>query len=285
MFITPKKYFQKSREQKFAIPAFNIYNLETVLGVLRAAKKLKSPVIIAVSESNIRYAGLNAVYSTVEGIIKDIDKNLPVILHLDHGSDFNLIKDCIEVGFNSIQIDASKYKLNKNIQITKQVVEYAHKYKIFVEGELGAMQGGHGIVSGLFKGKIPLADINEIKQFIKETNIDSLAPAVGTVHGMFKNEKIDFKLLKQIRKETNKYLVLHGGSGVPVSQIKKAVKAGINKVNIGTEIKVAFTNTIRDVSIKNKNETDPRKILIPAIDKVEQVSLKVIKILNSQNKI
>lgn len=285
MFVNPKKYFEKSRKLKFAIPAFNIINLESVLGVLRAAKKLKSPVIIATSESNIKYAGLNAVYSMIEGTIKDIDKNMPVILHLDHGSDVNMIKDCINAGFSSVQIDASEFELQKNILITKKVVEYGHKKNVFVEGELGMMKGGHGKIGGKFIGQIPLVDINDVKQFVQETNIDCLAAAVGTVHGMFTNEKIHFDLLQKVKKSTDKYLVLHGASGVPDGQIKKAVKLGINKVNIGTEIKASFVGTIRDVSGKNKTETDPRKILIPAINNIQKIAERFINLLGSKGKI
>jgi len=266
---------KKAQKEGYALGAFNIYNLETALGVARAAVALGSPTI--------DYAGLKPITHIVSTIAKNEAVSVPVALHLDHGKSFKSVAECIAAGFSSVHIDASLLPFDENVSLTREVVEYAHSKSIWVQGELGAIPGGHGDI-GAKSEELPLVDPDQVEQFVKKTNVDSLAVAIGTAHGIFKNERIHFDLLAEVRKKTDIPLVLHGASGVPDNQIKKAIKMGINKINIGTAIKVAFSNAIKEAAKKNPNITDVRELLTPGIEAVQKVVERKLKLFGSVGK-
>ena len=279
-----KDIIKDSEEKGYAVGAFNVHNLETVLGVARAAVLAKSPAIIQVSEGAIKYMGLKPVTHIVSTVAKNIATQVPIALHLDHGSSFDSVFGCIKAGFTSVHIDASNLPLDENISLTKQVVEIARGKGVWVQGEVGAIVGGHGEIGSSIED-IPIAKLDEVIRFVKETNVDTIAAAIGTAHGVYKNEDIIFDLLKDIKKGTNKPFVLHGGSGVDPAKIKKAIQLGVNIINIGTDIKVAFCRTLIDVCLKNQAETDPRNLLKPTIYAVEQTVVMLMKLFGSADRV
>lgn len=284
MLVHIKEIITEAEKGGYAVGAFNIHNLESALGVAQAANHAKSPAIIQVSESTIKYMGLKPITHIVSTIAKNIAANVPIALHLDHGKSFDSIFECINAGFTSVHIDASHLPLDENINLTKHVVNVAHAKKIWVQGEVGAMIGGHGTRSKYLKN-IPIADADEVIEFVRKTGVDTIAAAIGTAHGSFENENIRFDLLKKIKEKTKKPFVLHGGSGVKEAQIRQAIKLGVNIINIGTDIKIAFCEALIKNCAKNKNETDPRILLKPTIGAVEETVMKKMKLFGSAGKI
>jgi fructose-bisphosphate aldolase, class II len=284
MLVHIKDIVKDAAKGGYALGAFNVHNFETILGVANAAVKAKSPAIIQVSEGAIKYMGLKSVTDIVSSVAKNVAVNIPIALHLDHGKSVNVVFECIKAGFTSVHIDASDLPLDKNIALTKQVVELAHQKNVWVQGEVGAMVGGHGDI-GKKKIDIPKADPVEAIKFAKDTDVDSLAAAIGTAHGVFINEDVDLKLLAIIKQATKKPFILHGGSGIEDAKIRKAIKGGVNIINIGTDIKVAFSQTLIGNCLKNRKETDPRVLLGPCIDAVEKVVMQKMKLFGSANKI
>lgn len=284
MLVHIKEIITEAEKGGYAVGAFNIHNLESALGVAQAANHAKSPAIIQVSESTIKYMGLKPITHIVSTIAKNIAANVPIALHLDHGKSFDSIFECISAGFTSVHIDASHLPLDENINLTKHVVNVAHAKKIWVQGEVGAMIGGHGTRSKYLKN-IPIADADEVIEFVRKTGVDTIAAAIGTAHGSFENENIRFDLLKKIKEKTKKPFVLHGGSGVKEAQIRQAIKLGVNIINIGTDIKIAFCEALIKNCAKNKNETDPRILLKPTIGAVEETVMKKMKLFGSAGKI
>jgi len=188
MLVHIKDIVKEAEAGKYAVGAFNVHNLESVLGVAQAALKAKSPAIIQVSEGAIRYMGIKPITHIVSTVAKNVAAKVPIALHLDHGRNFDYIFECIDSGFSSVHIDASDLPLDENIKLTKQIVELAHSKKVWVQGEIGAIIGGHGQRGGKLKG-IPLADVEEVVEFVKATNIDVISAAVGTAHGVFSCRK------------------------------------------------------------------------------------------------
>jgi fructose-bisphosphate aldolase, class II len=284
MLVHIKDIVAEAEKGGYALGAFNVHNFETILGVANAAVKAKSPAIIQVSEGAIKYMGLKPVTHIVSTVAKNVAVGVPIALHLDHGKSFSVVFECINAGFTSVHIDASALPLDENINLTKQVVELAHQKNVWVQGEVGAMVGGHGDI-GKKKIDIPKANPDDAIKFAKETNIDSLAAAIGTAHGVFINEDVDLELLALIKKATKKPFVLHGGSGIADAKIKKAIKDGVNIVNIGTDIKVAFSQTLISNCLKNRKETDPRILLGPCIEAVEKVVIQKMKLFGSAGRV
>jgi tagatose 1,6-diphosphate aldolase GatY/KbaY len=284
MLVHIKDLVKISQKKGYAIGAFNIHNIESVLGVANAAVKAKSPAIIQVSESTIKYMGLKPITHIVSTVAKNIAPRIPIALHLDHGKSFDSVFECIRAGFSSVHIDASNLPYDENIKLTKEVVRMAHRRKVWVQGEVGSIIGGHGNIAGKIEG-IPLADPKEVIDFVKQTKIDTIAAAVGTAHGVYENEDIKFGLLKEIIAKTKIPFVLHGGSGVDSRKIKKAIKMGVDIINVGSDIKIAFSQTLIKNCIKNKKETDPRNLLSPTISAVEKVVIKSMKLFGSAGKV
>lgn len=284
MLVHIKQIVNEAEKAGYAVGAFNIHNLESALGVAQAAEKAKSPAIIQVSESTIKYMGLKPITHIVSTIAKNIAARAPIALHLDHGKSFDSIFECISAGFTSVHIDASHLPLDENINLTKHVTQVAHAKKVWVQGEVGAMIGGHGSRSKILKD-IPIADLSEVVEFAKKTNIDTLAAAIGTAHGVYGNEDVKIDLLKAIKEKTKKPFVLHGGSGVSDIKIKNAIKYGVNIINIGSDIKIAFCKALIASCAVNKNETDPRILLKPTIKAVEEVVMKKMKLFGSAGRV
>jgi len=284
-----KSLVEKAEKENYAIGAFNTSNLEITLGIARAAVKLRAPVIIQVSERTIEYAGLKPITHIVETIAKNEAIDVPVVLHLDHGKKFSSVAECIEAGFTSIMIDASDLAFDENVKITKMAVDYAHKRGIWVQGELGRVfRGLDGVENDKARTEAMTAP-EEAEKFVKETDVDTLAAAVGNVHGVDKIfsgvPKLDYERLGKIKKKIGKTpLVLHGASGIKENDIKKAISLGVRIVNIDTEIRLAFTDALRNSLLKYKTEIDPRTIMEEPIAAVQKLVEEKIKIFGSENK-
>ncbi len=284
MIIHIKTILSKAQKHGYAVGAFNVHNLEAILGVVRAAQQAKSPAIIQVSEGAIKYMGLNNFVNIATDAVKNIAPKIPVAFNLDHGKDIEIFKDCLKAGFSSVHMDGSFLPLAENIKVTKAAVKEAKKYNAWVQGEVGPIMGGHGKVGGKIKN-VPIADLDDVIEFVKETKINTLAAAIGTAHGVFTNEDVIIPLLKEIKNKTKKPFVLHGGSGVDARKIRQGIKEGVNVINIGTDIKVAFSETLKETCRKNKHETDPRNLLRPTISAVEKVVLRSMKLFGSVNQV
>lgn len=282
MLVNMKDMLIKAKEEKYAVGQFNTNNLEWTIAILQVAQELNSPVIIGVSSGAAKYmCGFNVVRGMVEELIKSLNITVPVAVHLDHGDSIEVCKKAIDSGFTSVMIDASKYEYEENVRITKEVVEYARKHNVSVEAELGHVGGQEDNVNG----SILYADVKECETFVKETGVDCLAPALGSVHGPYKGEpKLGFKEMLEIKEKTNKPLVLHGGSGIPDYQIKEAISRGTCKINVNTECQQEWTKIVRDTLNSNEKVYDPRKIIGPGMEGIRKVVREKIKLFGSENK-
>ena len=259
MLVNMKDMLLKAKEEKYAVPHFNINNLEWTRFILEECENLKSPVILGVSEGASKYmGGYNVVADMVKALVQSLNITVPVALHLDHGSNFENCKKAIDAGFTSVMIDASKYELEENINITKEVVEYAKNFGVTVEAEIGHIGGEEdGITGGVL-----YADTEECIKLVDVTNIDALAPALGSCHGLYKGEpKLEFELMNEISTKTNMPLVLHGGTGIPDYQIKEAIKCGTTKINVNTELQIAWTKGVREFLCNDVKVYDRRKVI------------------------
>ncbi len=259
MLVNSKNILLKAKKEKYAVAHFNINNLEWTRYILEETNLLNVPVILGVSEGAIKYmGGVNIVSSMVKAMISDLNITNDVVLHLDHGSSFEMCKKCIDAGFTSVMIDASRLPLEENIRITKEVVNYAHKYNVTVEGEIGEIGGAE---DGL-EGKNYNAKKEDVIYYVNETNLDSVAPALGSVHGLYKGlPKLDYETMKDINNSISIPLVLHGGTGILDEQIKKSISCGIAKININTELQIAWSDAVKKYIKDNPNIYDPRKII------------------------
>ncbi len=283
MLVHIKELVKYARRGGYAVGAFNVHNLESILGVANAAVRAKSPAIIQVSEAAIKYMGLKPVTHIVSTVAKNVAAKVPIALHLDHGKSLDSVFECINSGFTSVHIDASDLPLDENIALTRRVVEIGHKKKVWVQGEVGSVVGVHSGKNGRFI--IPKAKLEEVIKFVKETEVDTIAAAVGTAHGIHRNEDIDFVLLRGIKSKVKKPFVFHGASGISDKKIKKAIKAGVNIINIGTDIKRVFCKTLIHNCLKNRKETDPRNLMSPTIKAVEEVVVVKMKLFGSAGQI
>jgi len=297
--------YKPANEQKYAIGQFNVNNLEFIQSTLEAAAEMKSPIILAASTSAIKYAGFDYLVSIVRTGASKI--SVPVALHLDHGASIEDARKCIDGGFTSVMIDASHQPFEENIRITKEVVKLAHPKNIAVEAELGRLGGIEDNVSVSEKEAI-LTDPAQAVQFVKETGCDALAVAVGTSHGAYKfkgEAKLAFDRIDEIKKRVKMPLVLHGASGVgrelldkaqkygaklpgakgvPDEAYKKAIALGINKINIDTDLRLAWVGAVREALTIKPEEFDPRKILGPAREAVKKVVIEKMKLFGSAGK-
>ncbi len=304
MLITLKQVLQKADRGKYAVPAFNINNLEITQAVMAAAVKLKSPVILQTSEGAIEYAGIDYLVSMANVAAK---AKISVVLHLDHGKDLKVIKKAIDSGYTSVMIDASSKPYAENVALTKKVAGWARRRGVSVEAELGAIKGIEDMVSVSEKEAF-FTDPMQARDFVKDSGCDALAVSIGTAHGAFKSKekiKLDIVRLEKINKFVDVPLVLHGASGVPKKlvemankygaeidgtegipdgQIKLAITAGIRKINTDTDLRLAFAAGVRKILAEDKKVFDPRKILIPARELIQKVAEERIKLFGSQNK-
>ena len=276
---------KKAHEGHYAVGQFNINNLEWVSAILDECNELKCPVILGVSEGAMKYmGGCDTIVGMVKGYIKDNNITVPVALHVDHGSSFEVCKKAIDAGFTSVMIDASHHSLDENIKITKQVVDYAHARNVSVEAELGHVGGQE---DNVVSQGVLYADKNECLKLVKEAGIDCLAPALGSVHGPYHGEpKLGFKEMEEINELVKIPLVLHGGSGIPDFQLKMAIDRGTSKINVNTENQQAFAKIVREICATTDpvKVYDPRKILGPAKQGIRDVVKAKCEVFGCINK-
>lgn len=282
MLVSGKELFQDAKRRKYAVGAFNINNMEILQAIVEAAEELQAPVFIQASQGGIKYAGLE--YIAGMGIIAAAKAKVPVALNIDHGTDFNQVVRCIRHGFSAVMIDGSKLPFEENIAVTRKVVEVAHPNDVSVEAELGKITGVEDDVAvgeneGLY------TDPDEAYEFVQRTNCDALAVAIGTAHGVYRGEpKLDFDRLQAIASKIDTPIVLHGASGVPDDAIRKAISLGVTKINIDTELRLAFAQAVRQVLAEDTKEYDPRKILGPAKEAVKNTVRAKIQLFGSAGK-
>lgn len=312
--VNTKEMFKKAFDGGYAIPAYNFNNMEQLQAIVGACAESNSPVIIQVSSGARKYANQTMLRYMAEGAVqmarKDLKSNIPIVLHLDHGDTFELCKSCIDTGFSSVMIDGSHHPYDKNVELTKQVVDYAHKFDVTVEGELGVLAG---IEDDVKAEKSNYTQPEEVEDFVKKTGVDSLAISIGTSHGAYKfkpGEKIPplrFDILKEIEKKIPGFpIVLHGSSsvpqeyiemvnkyggnmkgavGVPEDQLRKAAKSAVCKINIDSDGRLVVTAVIRKVFTEKPAEFDPRKYLGPAREELKKLLIRKNKeVLGSADK-
>lgn len=280
--INSKELLLHAQKNGYAVPAFNCHNLETIQVIVETANELRSPVIIAGTPGTFDYAGRDYIQSIVETTAKKY--NIPIVLHLDHHTKIEDIEASLKLGTKSVMIDASHHSYDENIAIVKKVVELAHKFDATVEAELGIL-GGQEDDLVVNEKDSKYTNPQQAVDFVKKTGIDSLAVAIGTAHGLYKEDpKLDFERLKEIRSLVTIPLVLHGASGVPEEAVKKAISLGITKVNIATELKIPFSHKLREYLVTHPEENDPRKYMKDAKKAMAEVVKEKILMCMSQNR-
>ena len=305
--VTTKEMFEKSMKEGFAIGAFNVNNMEIIQGIVDAAARQNSPVILQASSGAIKYARPAYLKKMVEAALEET--NIPIALHLDHGPDFETCKACIDGGFTSVMIDGSKFSFEENVALTKKVVDYAHERGVVVEAELGQLAGIEDDVN-VSETDAKYTDPDQAKEFVERTGCDSLAIAIGTSHGAYKfkgEAKLRFDILAKIKEKIpNTPIVLHGAStvipelvemcnkyggdipgakGVPNEILNEASRSGVSKINVDTDLRLAMTGSIRKVLSEEPGAFDPRKYLKPARDLItETVEHKIRDVFGSSNK-
>ena len=305
MLVTNRDLLVRARKNAYAVGAFNIHNLESVLAVAEAAVEEKSPVIIAITPSAIKYGGL-AYLSKIARTAAE-SAPVPMSLHLDHGDSYEIASKCVEAGFTSVMIDGSFLKFEENVALTKRVANIAHAESVSVEAELGRLAGVEEYT--VEEKDAILTDPDTAKDFVEQTKVDTLAVAIGTSHGAYKfkaEAKLDFERLKLISKRVDIPLVLHGASsvppwivekatkygatlggakGIPEEHIKKAISLGVSKINIDTDLRLAFTATVREVLTNSPKQFDPRKILGPAKEAMKEVVKHKMRLFGSSGRV
>ncbi|MDR2077182.1 MAG: class II fructose-1,6-bisphosphate aldolase [Desulfovibrio sp.] len=303
--VTPKAMFERAYQEGYAVGAFNVNNMEIIQGIMEAGAAEKAPLVLQVSAGARKYAGQNYIVKLIEAALLETD--LPVVLHLDHGPDFALCKACIDGGFTSVMIDGSHLPYEENIALTREVVAYARPRGVWVEAELGRIEGVEDDVAA---EKTIYTDPDQAVDFVQRTGCDSLAVAIGTSHGAYKfkgDAKLDFPRLEEITRKLPGYpLVLHGASsvprefvdmanayggkvggarGVPEDLLRKATGYGVCKINIDTDIRLALTASIRKFFSEHPEEFDPRSYLRPARTAVkDMVQRKIRDVLGCSGK-
>ncbi len=320
--VNTKEMFTKAMEGGYAIPAYNFNNMEQLQAIILACVGTKSPVILQISSGARKYANQTLLRYMAEGAVeyaKELQGNIPIALHLDHGDTFELCKSCIDLGFSSVMIDGSSHAYEKNVELTSQVVEYAHNYDVTVEGELGVLAG---IEDDVVAEKTTYTRPEEVIDFVQKTNVDSLAISIGTSHGAFKFKpeqctknadgiyvppELRFDILEEIEKKLPGFvIVLHGSSsvprdivkiindnggnlkdavGIPEEQLRRAARSAVCKINIDSDGRLAMTAAIRRVLAEKPEVFDPRKYLGPAREALKKLyKHKIINVLGSHNR-
>ncbi|MBY9078001.1 class II fructose-1,6-bisphosphate aldolase [Paenibacillus sp. HN-1] len=279
--VSMTEMLKKALEGKYAVGQFNINNLEWTQAILSAAEAEKSPVILGVSEGAARHmSGFYTIVKMVEGLIHDLKITVPVAIHLDHGSSFDKCKEAIDAGFTSVMIDGSHHPIEENVEMTQKVVEYAHSKGVSVEAEVGTVGGQEDdVVGGILYAKL------EDCVAIAKTGIDTLAPALGSVHGPYKGEpNLGFKEMEEIRDAVKLPLVLHGGTGIPEHDIKKSISLGTSKINVNTENQIEFAKVVREVLAAKPDAYDPRTFIQPGREAIKETVIGKIREFGSSNK-
>lgn len=281
--IHTKYMLKDAQKNKYAIPAFNIHNLETLQSVAAAAAELCSPLILAATPSTFDFAGRDFIQALATCAAKR-HPNIPIALHLDHHEKLEGIEASLTLGATSVMIDASHQPFEENVATVAQVVKLAHRFGATVEAELGRLGG---VEDGLAVDEKDSKYTNpeQARQFVEKTGIDSLAVAIGTAHGLYKGTpKLDFGRLMEIRAKVSVPLVLHGASDVPADLVRRAIAEGICKVNIATDLKIPFSGAIKSFFAQNPTESDPRKFMAPAKEAVKAAAKEKIIMCQSDNR-
>ncbi len=305
--VTSTEMFRKAYEGGYAIGAFNVNNMEIIQGITEAAKEENAPLILQVSKGARKYANHTYLMKLIEAALEET--NLPICVHLDHGEDFEICKQCVDGGFTSVMIDGSMRPFEENMRVTKQVVEYAHSKGVVVEGELGKLAGIEDDINVSDKDSA-FTDPDQVEEFVNNTGVDSLAIAIGTSHGAYKfkgEPRLRFDILEEVQKRLPGFpIVLHGSSsvipefvetinkyggdmpgakGVPEDMLRKAAGMAVCKINIDSDLRLAMTAGIREQFAKNPGNFDPRKYLGPGRDNIKRlVKRKIVDVLGCSNK-
>ncbi|CAH8718090.1 class II fructose-1,6-bisphosphate aldolase [Paenibacillus thiaminolyticus] len=281
-FVSMTEMLQCARKENYAVGQFNINGLLWVQAILQAAEETRSPVILAASDRMIEYlGGFATIASMVKAVKEELEITVPVALHLDHGTSFSRCVQAIDAGFSSVMYDGSHLPIQDNIANTQKVTSYAHAHGVSVEAEVGSVGGMEdGLVGG-----IRYADQSECERLVREAGVDALAPALGSVHGKYQGEPVlGFKEMEAIAEAVRIPLVLHGASGIPLPQLKRAIELGHAKVNYNTELVTAWTEAVRAVLEENPSLCEPRAIMMPAKEALVAIVKEKINKLGSAGK-
>ncbi|MFC1656898.1 ketose-bisphosphate aldolase [Patescibacteria group bacterium] len=279
MLVNSRKILKNALDGKYAVGHFNTSNLEETQAIISGAAEMRSPVIVGTSESAIDYAGIDNIVDIVQNMAEKAD--IPIVLHLDHGKNFEIVKRAFDAGYTSLMFDGSKLPFEENIKITKKVVNLARGRDVSVEGELGTMLEN---IKDKDNSEEYLTDPNQAAEFVRVTDIDALAVAIGTAHGLPQvQEKIDFERIKEISEKVKIPLVLHGSSNSTIGDFRKAIKMGIAKVNIDTELRQAFTEGVRG-ELRDEDLYNIREFLAEGRAEVKERVKKLIKVFGSEHK-
>ena len=282
MLVTGKQILDDANKNGYAVGAFNVVNMEMLQAVVTAAEEEKSPVFVQTTEGALSYAGYEYLSAMVTYAANSV--SVPVAFHLDHGGSYKTVMNCLRNGWSSVMIDGSHLSLEDNIALTAKVVESAHDVGVSVEAELGRLGGIEDNIKVDEKDAM-YTDPEEAKRFVAETGVDYLAIAIGTAHGKYKGvPKLDFDRLDTIKKDLNMPIVLHGASGVSDESIKKAVSLGINKINIDTELRCAYTDKVCEIFAADPELFDLRKYIGPARENVKAKVIEKIRLFGSNGK-
>ncbi len=278
--VTTAEMLKKADANGYAVGAFNVENMEMVMAVIKACEEMRSPAILQTTPSTVKYAGLDMYYANVKAAAERA--SVPIALHLDHGNSFELAMQALRVGYTSIMIDGSHDSFEENIAVSKRVSDACRPNGIPVEAELGKVGGKEDDLECDDPG---YTDPDDAVKFVRETGITSLAVAIGTAHGIYKGEpKLDLNRLSEIRQVVDIPLVLHGASGVPDETVKECIKRGISKVNFATELRIAYSNGIKEYLKENPDAFDPKKYDAVGMEKVTELVKNKIKVCGSENK-
>ncbi|KIL36772.1 tagatose-bisphosphate aldolase [Cohnella kolymensis] len=280
--ISSTKLLQAARAGGYCIGAFNVHTLEMLQAVVEAAEETKSPLIIQSTVGTVKHLG--ADYIAAAATIASNRSQVPIALHLDHCSDFNIIMQCIRAGYTSVMIDASHHPFDENVAATRKVVEAADAVGVNVEAELGRVGGVEDDIAVDDRDAL-LADPEECARFVELTGVHTLAPAIGTAHGIYQGDpNIDFDRIGRIASKVSIPLVLHGGSGIPEDQVKRCVGLGMSKMNVATELRIVFSDAIKQVFAANPGENDPRKYMVPAKQALKAAAIEKMRLCGSIGK-
>lgn len=274
--VTSKYMLHDAYSNGYAVAAFATHNLEIMKAVVEAAEELESPVIFQTTPGTIHYVGIEYIVAMAR--VAAEKASVPIALHLDHGDSFDIVVQCLRAGYTSVMIDGSHLPFTENVELVKKVAETAHAADVPVEAELGTIAGVEDDLS-IDAAEVAYTDPALAEEFVSRTGIDSLAPAFGTAHGLYKGEpKLDFSRLNEISRRVKIPLVMHGASGVPKESVRESLKYGVSKINISTELKIPFAQKLRQFLVEHPNESDPRKYFVTAREAVKEIAKQKIRI-------
>lgn len=280
--VSSTPMLQAARAGGYCIGAFNVHTLEMLQAVVDAAVETESPLIIQSTVGTVKHLGPD--YIAAAAAVASNANRIPIALHLDHCTEFDLIVRCIRAGYTSVMIDASHSPFEENVRQTMKVVEVARPAGVNVEAELGKVGGVEDEIV-VADNEALMADPDECAKFVELTGVPTLAPAIGTAHGIYKGEpKIDFERIGRIAGLVDVPLVLHGGSGIPEEQVRRAVSLGMAKMNVATELRIVFSDAIKAVFAKNPEENDPRKYMVPAKQALKEAAIEKMRLCGSFGK-